>query len=187
MIINSEINFGEFYSTYYRRFVRYAFYYVNDMQVAEDMTHDALLYYWENKQKLSDDTDALGYILISVKNKCLNYLKHLQVEREYSTKVVNLYDWEINTRIETLQDESYSQIFSKDIMKIVMESLSNLPPQTQEIFILNRLKQKSRKEIAIMLGFSQQKVDYHINKANDYLLLKLKDYIPFLLLFLFDY
>ena len=95
-----------------------------------------------------------------------------------------LHDWEITTRIQTLENESYSTIFSKDIMRIVMESLSELPEQTRHIFVLNRLDYKSRKEIATTLGVSQQKVDYHINKANDHLRLKLKDYIPLILLFL---
>lgn len=181
--INSETNFGEFYNTYYSRFVKYAFYYVNNMEVSQDMIHDALLYYWENRNNLNPNTDALGYILLSVKNKCLNYLKHLQIENEYSNRYQKLHEWEINTRIETLESQSYGEIFSKDIMKIVMESLSNLPIQTQEIFILNRFKNKSRKEIASILGVSQQKVDYHINKANDYLLVKLQDYMPFILFF----
>lgn len=182
--LNSETNFATFYNTYYQRFVRYAFFYVNDKQTAEDMTHDALLYYWENKEKLPGDTDVLGYILLSVKNKCLNYLKHMQVEIEYNKSHTDLYEWEIATRIQTLEDESYGAVFSKDIMKIVMESLTDLPSQTQKIFILNRLKNKSRKEIAALLGVSLQKVDYHVNKANDHLRAKLKDYIPLLLLFL---
>lgn len=184
--INTESNFGEFYNAYYPRFVRYAFFYVNNMEVSQDMIHDALLYYWENRNSLSPDTDALGYILVSVKNKCLNYLKHLQVENDYSSRCLKLHQWEINTRIETLESQSYGEIFSKDIMKIVMDSLSTLPIQTQEIFILNRFKNKSRKEIASMLGVSQQKVDYHINKANDYLLVKLKDYMPFILFFFLE-
>lgn len=182
--INTETNFAMFYNTYYERFVRYALYYVNDKPTAEDMTHDALLYYWENRHKLPSDTDILGYILLSVKNKCLNYLKHLKVEIEYSKNCTDLHGWEIITRIQTLEDESYGVIFSKDITKIIMESLSELPEQTQNIFILNRLKNKSRKEISMMLGVSQQKIDYHVNKANDHLLKKLKDYIPFILLLL---
>ena len=182
--INTETNFAMFYNTYYERFVRYALYYVNDKPTAEDMTHDALLYYWENRHKLPSDTDILGYILLSVKNKCLNYLKHLKVENEYSKNCTDLHGWEIITRIQTLEDESYGVIFSKDITKIIMESLSELPEQTQNIFILNRLKNKSRKEISMMLGVSQQKIDYHVNKANDHLLKKLKDYIPFILLLL---
>ena len=182
--INSEMNFGVFYNAYYQRFVRYAFYYVNDLQAAEDLTHDALLYYWENRQKLPADTDVLGYILQTVKNKCLNYLKHIQVEVEYSKKHTELHEWEIETRIQTLEDESYGTIFSKDIMKIVMESLSELPEQTRRIFVMNRLDDKSRKEIAALLNVSQQKVDYHINKANDSICLKFKDYISLVLLFL---
>ncbi len=182
--VDSGINFGIFYKTYYQRFVRYAYYYVNDLPVAEDLTHDALLYYWENKQKLPVDTDVLGYILQSVKNKCLNHLKHIQVELDYSKNRTELRDWEIETRIQTLEDETYGAIFSQDIMKIVMQSLSELPEQTRQIFVLNRLDYKSRKEIAATLGVSLQKVDYHINKANDHLRLKLRDYIPFFLLFL---
>ncbi len=182
--INSEMNFGVFYNTYYQRFVRYAFYYVNDLPTAEDMTHDALLYYWENKHRLPVDTDVLGYILQSVKNKCLNYLKHLQVEIEYSKNHTKLYDWEIVTRIQTLEDETYGTIFSKDIMKIVMGALDELSDQTRNIFVLNRLENKSRKEIAGILGVSLQKIDYHINKANNHLLQRLKDYIPLIFLFL---
>ena len=155
--INSEMNFGVFYNAYYQRFVRYAFYYVNDLQAAEDLTHDALLYYWENRQKLPADTDVLGYILQTVKNKCLNYLKHIQVEVEYSKKHTELHEWEIETRIQTLEDESYGTIFSKDIMKIVMESLSELPEQTRRIFVMNRLDDKSRKEIAALLNVSNRK------------------------------
>lgn len=183
MEVNSEIDFATFYNTYYLRFVRYAYYYVNDKPTAEDMTHDALLYYWENRHKLAADMDVLGYILQSVKNKCLNYLKRVQVEWEYSKNYANLYDWEIDMRIQTLESESYTAIFTKDILKIVEDSLAELPEQTREIFLLNRLKNKSRKEIAQLLGVSQQKIDYHINKANNHLKYRLKDYIPFLLLF----
>lgn len=178
------MDFGTFYTTYYQRFVRYAFYYVNDMPTAEDMTHDALLYYWENRHRLPADTDVLGYILLSVKNKCLNWLKHLQYERDYNDSCSELYDWEIATRIQTLEEECYSAIFTRDIMDLVNRSLDELPRQTRDIFIMNRLRNKSRKEIASLLNVSVQKVDYHINKANVHLAKRLKDYIPFFLLFL---
>ena len=182
--LNSEVNFGTFYNTYYRRFVRYAFYYVKDLPTAEDMTHDALLYYWENRHRLAADTDVLGYILLSVKNKCLNHLKHLQVEADYYQKCTDLREWEIDARIQTLEDDSYGAIFSRDIMDLMVKALEELPEQTRRIFVLNRLENKTRREIAAMLDVSQQKVDYHINKANEHLFRKLKDYLPLLVLFL---
>lgn len=176
--VNAHTNFGSFYNMYYKRFVRYAFYYVSDMHTAQDITHDAILYYWENKDKISADIDVLGYILMTVKSKCLNYLKHLSVRTEYNKNFVELYEWEIKTRIMTLEDSNYSEIFTKEIMEIITRSLSKLPSQTQHIFIQNRFKYKSRKEIAKEMKVSLQKIDYHINKANQHLYKELKDYLP---------
>jgi RNA polymerase sigma-70 factor (ECF subfamily) len=181
--VTSAENFGSFYNAYYKRFVRYAFYYVNDQQSAKDITHDAILYYWENKDKLSPDTDVLGYILLTVKNKCLNHLKHLQIEADYNKQYAGLYEWEVKARIMTLEDTHYSDIFTNEIMEILTQSLAKLPQQTREIFVLNRLKYKSRKEIAAELGVSIQKIDYHINKANAHLYKDLKDYLPLILIF----
>ena len=111
-------------------------------------------------------------------------MKHLQVEADYHKHCTDLYDWEITTRIQTLEDDSYGEIFSHDIMDLMKKALEELPEQTQRIFILNRLENKSRREIAVLLNVSQQKVDYHINKANDHLFRKLKDYLPLLIIFL---
>lgn len=182
--VDSHVGFGTFYNLYYKRFVRYAYYYVGSMPAAEDITHDAILYYWENRGKITPETDVVGYILLTVKNKCLNYLKRLQVEAEYNKNYRELYEWEIKARIMTLEDENYMDIFTKEIMDIITRSLSKLPEQTQYIFMQNRFKYKSRKEIAAGMGVSQQKVDYHINKANDHLYNDLKDYLPLLLLYL---
>lgn len=182
----SEMNFGTFYAAYYARFIRYAYYYVNDSSTSEDIVHDALLYFWENRRSIPKDTDVIGYILLSVKNKCLNYLKHLSVEQEYSKQCTNLQEWEIVTRIQTLEDDSYGSIFLEDVQKILRQALAKLPDKTREIFILNRLKNKSRKEIASILGVSQQKVDYHINKAINLLSCELKDYLPLIVFMLYD-
>ena len=180
------MNFGTSYAAYYARFMRYAYYYVNDSSASEDIVHDALLYFWENRRSISKETDVLGYVLLSVKNKCLNYLKHLSVEQEYSKHCTNLQEWEIATRIQTLEDDSYDSIFLEDVQRILRQALAKLPDQTREIFVLNRLKNKSRKEIAGILGVSQQKVDYHINKAINLLSHELKDYLPLMILLLCD-
>lgn len=182
MDVIAHRNFGSFYNTYYKRFVRYAYYYVSDMAAAEDITSDAILYYWENKEKFSIDSDVLGYILLTVKSRCLNYLKHLNVKNEYNKFYAELYEWEMGTRIMTLEDGDYSDIFTKEIMDIITRSLSKLPQQTQFIFMQNRFELKSRKDIAKELGVSLQKIDYHINKANNHLYKDLKDYLPIIVL-----
>lgn len=181
----SEQHFGTFYNSYYKRFFRYAYYYVNDKHTAEDITHDVLIYYWENRDKMSSETDVVGYIMLTLRSKCLNYLKHLQVQNDYNQKYVELHEWEVKARIMTLEDADYGDIFTKDIMRLMIESLAKLPLQTREIFIQNRLQNKSRKDIASELNVSLQKIDYHINKANAHLAKDLKDYLPLIFLFLY--
>jgi RNA polymerase sigma-70 factor (ECF subfamily) len=184
--VRSEQDFGSFYNSYYKRLYRYAFHYVNHVEIAEDMTHDAILYYWENRRRLPPDTDVLAYILLTVRNKCLNYLKHLQVKSEYNRQYLELYEWELKARIMTLEDENYAEIFAKDLLDMITRSLEKLPTQTREIFLKNRFENKSRKEIASEMGVSLQKIDYHINKANDHLYEDLKDCLPLLLLLFFS-
>ena len=183
----SEMNFGTFYATYYTRFIRYAYYYVNNSSTSEDIVHDALLYFWENKSSIPQETDVIGYILLTIKNKCLNYLKHLSIEQENSEHCANLQEWEITIRIQTLENDSYDSIFLEDVQKILKQALAKLPDKTREIFVLHRLKNKPRKEIASILGVSLQKVDYHINKAINLLSYELKDYLPLMIFLLYDY
>ncbi|MDR0743626.1 MAG: RNA polymerase sigma-70 factor [Tannerella sp.] len=179
----SESNFGTFYTAYYKRFFRYACYYVNHVQAAEDITHDAILSCWENRSKLPPDTDILGYMLLTVRNKCLNHLKHLKVESEYGKQCVELHDWEVKARIMALEDEHYADIFTGEIKRIVKQTLAELPEQTRYIFVQHRFRCRPRKEIAAELGTSLSKIDYHINKASQHLFNELKDYSPLLAVF----
>ena len=179
-----EEDFSLFYNKYYVRFFRYAYYYVNNKQVAEDMTHDSILYYWEHRSTLDSKIDTIGYIITTIKHKCLNYLKHLKIEVEYNKKYLDLHEWEVQARIMTLEDESYDNIFSQEIMDIVTKSLSSLPKLTQDIFIANRFHNKSRKELAAELAVSSQSIDYHLKKANMHLASKLKDYLAVVLIFI---
>ncbi|MDR1330978.1 MAG: RNA polymerase sigma-70 factor [Tannerella sp.] len=179
----SESGFGAFYTEYYKRFVRYACYYVNDVPTAEDLTHDAILYYWENRRRLPADTDVLAYIMTTVRNRCLNHLKHLQVEVEYGRRYAELQEWEIRARIMTLEDGHYADIFAREIRHIVKRAMAGLPDETRYIFEQHRLKSRPRKEIAAELGVSLQKIDYHIRKANRHMYSELKDYSPLLAIF----
>ena len=72
-------SFNQLYKEFQRRFVRFANTYVRDLTTAEDITIEAMMYYWENRQSLSEDSNIPAYILTIIKNKCLNYLRHQQI------------------------------------------------------------------------------------------------------------
>ncbi|MCE2617384.1 RNA polymerase sigma-70 factor [Phocaeicola oris] len=174
--------FELFYRKYHSRFLNYAFFFVKDNAVAEDIVHDTLLYSWEHRDKLNySSIETLNYILKSVKNGCINYLKRLKLTSDLK-EINQMDDWEISIRLRTLEDVEYERVFTAEIMDIVNKSLEDLPPRTRHIFYLYRIELKSRKEIAEQYHVSLQNIDYHIHKAEQFLRLRLKDYMPLILL-----
>lgn len=176
-------SFNKLYTEYYTRFVRFANSYVRDQAAAEDITVEAMMYYWENKHELSDFSNIPAYILTIIKNKCLNYLHHLQIHNEYSEKAKEFYEWELNSRISSLQACEPNKLFSNEIQAIVEKTLNEMSSRTRTIFELHRYEAKSYKEIAEIMNISVKGVDFHMRKALKLLQEYLKDYFTLFIIF----
>ena len=179
-----KMSFNQLYNDYQTRFLNFANTYVRDWDVAEDITTEALIYYWENRNTLSEVSNIPAYILTIIKNKCLNYLQHLQVREDVNEQLLNHAEWELNTRISTLEACDPNDLFTAEAQEIVNKTLAGLPEQTRAVFVMSRYENKSHKEIAEALGITPKGVEYHISKALKKLHTNLKDYYPvFLYLF----
>lgn len=182
---NSEdaISFNQLYEDYQTRFVNFANTYVRDWDVAEDITTEALIYYWENRNTLSEVSNIPAYILAIIKNKSLNYLRHLQIEEEHSENVRKYKEWELNTRIISLDACEPYELLVKEMHELIRQTLDSLPERTRKIFIMSRYENKSYKEIAALMNMTTKGVDFHISKALKMLQINLKDYFPLFLYF----
>jgi RNA polymerase sigma-70 factor (ECF subfamily) len=176
--------FNQLFINYQIRFIRFANSYVRDTAAAEDFTMEALMYYWENRNNLKPDTNVPAYVLTIIKHKCLNYLQHLQTVQDTSQKMISNAEWELSTRISTLQVCEPYELFTVEIEELVNKTLDSLPLQTRKIFIMSRYQNKSHKEIAEMLNMSTKNVEFHVSKSIKALRISLKDYLPVLVFFL---
>lgn len=173
--------FNQLFADYQGRFIRFANMYVRDLPVAEDFTIEALMQYWENRHLLKADSNVPAYILTIIKNKCLNYLQHVQVQEGVSEELRNHAEWELNTRISTLAACNPEELFTAEAQEIVNKTLASLPEQTRRVFMMSRYQNRSYKEIAETLGMTSKGVEYHISQALKKLHRSLKDYMPLLL------
>lgn len=180
----SAVSFNRLYKAYHPQFVHFANTYVRDWVVAEDVTTEAILYYWENRAGLENEANIPAYILTIIKHKCLNYLRHIQICDEYSETMQNYARWELSTRISSLEACEPNELFAAEIQEIVNRTLASLPAQTRKIFLQSRYENKSYKEIAEQFRMSVKGVEFHINKALKALRTSLKDYYP-LFIYLF--
>ena len=183
--ISSEVtSFTEIFNKYQERFILFANPYVRNKPVAEDICMEAMLAYWEKREKLLPGTNIPAYILTIVKNKALNHLQHMNVRVEAEDKMADHASRELNLRISTLEACNPNDLFTSEIQKIIQETIDMFPDQTRKIFIMSRFENLSNKEIAESLDLSIKSVEFHITKGLKVLRTSLKDYLPscFLLL-----
>jgi RNA polymerase sigma-70 factor (ECF subfamily) len=176
MDTGDNAGFSKLFVNHQQGFIRFANSYVRNIVIAEDFVTDAWLYFWENRYKLPEDTNIPAYVLTIVKNKCLSYLRHLQIQEQVISQIHSDIQWEMQTRIARLEDCEPYQIFTSEIEELMTKALSRLSEQTQIVFRLSRIQQLSGKEIAEKLGISTKTVEFHISKATKALRKELKDY-----------
>ena len=122
----------------------------------EDTVQEAFISLWE-KRKHFDHLNALkAFLYTSVRNKCLNHLKHQAVLQKHETALIYELESEQFFTNHIIEEETFNQLFAE---------IRNLPQAAQEIMLLalNGLKNQ---EIADELNLSvntvktQKKIAY---------------------------
>ena len=134
---------------------RFALAYTMNSDTAEDIVQDTFLHLWANVDSLLGDTNIEKYLYSCVKNSCLNYYKHLQVEDSNRTKLTEALIY-----LGTLEYEDNSTLFEK-----VQEWLQKLPDQQQKVLELKICSNMSYKEIARELDILETSVHTHVKRA----------------------
>ena len=174
-------SFNDIYLSYYRKSFLFAKSYVHDDWAAEDIASESLIRLW-NKLKEEKVANLELLLLTILKNIALDYLRHEKIKINAFEAISEWQQYELSTRITTLEACDPQSIFSEEIKEIVRQTLKKMPQQTRDIFTLSRFQNKSNKEISELTGLSIKGVEYHITKALKALRIALKDYFPILLL-----
>ena len=179
---NSELTaFNKLFSDYKERFVRFAYTYVRDQAVAEDFVIDSLIYYWENRHRLDENTNVPAYVLTTIKHKCLNYLRALQVRMRVHNEVGDLQRRVVSENIRSLELCDPQHLFAGEIEKLVRDCMAEMPELTRQVFTARRIDGKSYREIAAECGITERRVETELEKALGKLREVLRDYLPLVL------
>jgi RNA polymerase sigma-70 factor (ECF subfamily) len=175
---------SQLFVSYQSRFIRFANSYVRNWATAEDIVSDAIIYYWENRNRLPEDTNVPAYILTTIKNKCLTYLQHVRVKENVFSEILTNAQWDLNMRIATLEALEPTELYKKEMYDLVNKAILKLPEKMQMIFRQSHLDDLSNKEIAENLNISIKTVEAHITRAFKLLRSELGNYFVILFLFL---
>ena len=147
-----------------------------ELEDAEEIVEDSLLWIWENRETLVIDSSLNSYLFKMVYRRALNKLAHIDATQRADTRFYEEMQ-------EMLQDTDYYQI--EELAKRIEDAVAALPESYREAFVMHRFRDMSYKEIAETLGVSPKTIDYRIQQALKQLRVDLKDYLPLLLPLLF--
>ena len=167
--------FDSLFRKYYPMLCAYARRFV-ELEDAEEIVEDSLLWIWENRETLVIESSLNSYLFKMVYRRALNKLAHIDATQRADTRFYEEMQ-------EMLQDTDYYQI--EELAKRIEDAVAALPESYREAFVMHRFRDMSYKEIAETLGVSPKTIDYRIQQALKQLRVDLKDYLPLLLPLLF--
>ena len=160
----NEKVFEQIVKSYWPRLYAFANIYVINKEAAKEIVQDTFLVLWSQRKYLEDNTCLITYLMVIGRNKCLNYLKSLQL---HTIPIDDLNEYTVYQRsnVYVLEDDSLEILITKELAQAITTSLEKLPTQTKEIFMLSLYNGLKNKEIADQLGISTKSVEYHIKNA----------------------
>lgn len=180
-----EIKFEDIYLSYFSKMKYFAKEYVISEEDAENIVQDVFAELWENREMLNMHMNLIAYLFTSIKNKCLNHLRHKVVVQETASKMQEEYAISLRMNLNSLEAFDHNLFSEEDIEKIISRALSSLSEKCRQIFIMSKIEGKKQKEIATELNISINTVETQMGIAYKKLRTELKDYLP-LMLFIFS-
>lgn len=176
---HNKADFEGLFREHYQNLVSYSFFYLKDHAASEEAVQDVFFTLWQKREDLNISSSIKAYLYRSVRNHCLNVIKHIEIRENYK---------EHNERSRMEVEGRGEQILeTKELELRIEKAIDQLPPERKRIFIMCRYEDMKYREIADELGISVKTVEAQMGKALKFLREQLVDYLPlwlYMLIFL---
>jgi RNA polymerase sigma-70 factor (family 1) len=148
---DNSLSLKELFNDNFRALCYFAFTYLKDQQASEDVVQDAFEALWDSYDKVSDSPKIrLSWLYNTVRNKCLNVLRHRKVEE--MAGVLMAHD------MEEWHESDYHRFIKSEVYKELYNAIEKLPPECRKIYKMNYFFKMTEKEIAETLSLSVNSV-----------------------------
>lgn len=152
------------YDQHYQILCHVAAQYVKDDFLAETIVGDVIFHLWEVRESLEINTSIRSYLMTSVRNRCLDYLKSQYNQKEVSMSSPGLQDFPVLNYIKG-DDYPLGRLLEQELEGEIIKAIDRLPEECRRVFHLSRFEEKKYEEIARELDISVNTVKYHIKRA----------------------
>ena len=152
--LTQTYSFEQLYKKNYAPLYYYAFRFITDEEVCKDIVNDVFEKAWQNFGKMNSET-ASAYLYAQVRSRCIDHLRHQQVEEQYA----NFYRAITEKDVDTSPDER------EERLQRIEAFIEQLKDPTKTILKECYYENKKYQEVAENFGISISGVKKHIMKA----------------------
>lgn len=146
--------FEDLFRKYYSRLYYCALDWVEEPEAAKDVVNDLFAEMWRQYGRLRTE-DAEAYLFRSVRNRCINYLKHKRVEQEYREMYL----------AEKQQWIAEDHTLHEARLQKIDRTLREMNPQTRFVFEQCYFEGKKYQEVAELLEVSVSTIHKRMTQA----------------------
>lgn len=171
-----ERAFEILFKKYYLPLTRFAWRYVHSKAIAEELVQELFAILWESRKGWKNGKSIRSYLYKSIRNLCLNYLKHQKVKEKYDRQWMDQKEHpEIEYR------EPYRE---QQIRTAIAKAIEELPSRSKMTYKLHRFDGLTYEEIADVMGVSVKTVESQMTRTLKNLRERLAWLLPFLVMIL---
>ncbi|WP_461066933.1 RNA polymerase sigma-70 factor [Spirosoma horti] len=162
---SESLELDSLFKEYYDRLVYFSVQIIRDQGQAQDITQDAFIKYWQEREAIFPNKVAIkNYLYSTVRNASLNVIRHNKVVDDYR---------EQHGFSETEELTIMDAIISSEVMAELYSAIESLPANYRTISKMSYLEGKKNQEIADELNMSINTVKKQKQRALELLRLRL--------------
>ncbi|WP_326993177.1 sigma-70 family RNA polymerase sigma factor [Chitinophaga sp. 212800010-3] len=165
---SNELAIEVFFHSFYPRLKYYCLDILKDQGEAEDIAQDAITIFWRQRQRFKQASlkEASAFVFTVARNRCYDYLKHLQVRSSQRKS--------LEGKEETIEDILESRIIKDDLFYRIYLEILRLSPSQAQILKMIFIQGLQTHEIAEQLGLTSNNVRNQKARALDKLRTRLQ-------------
>jgi RNA polymerase sigma-70 factor (ECF subfamily) len=168
-------SFNQLFTDYYQNLCRFAYTFVKDAELSEEIVQELFISIWEQRQTIAINTSIRAFLYTSVKNRSLNFLRNEKTRSNHEDQFAQIQNLKTDSIIDFLERE--------ELNHVIEQAIKELPVQCRAIFELRQKQNLTNRDIANQLSLSVKTVENQINNAVKKLREKLYPYLSLILLF----
>lgn len=151
-----EAVFRLLFDKYYKPLVVFANRLLSDPDLSRSVVQDVFVMLYDKREDLNIHTNLRSHLFQTVRNRCLNIIKHDKMKREHHQRI-------FDSSSET--EEPQQTLEYAELEKCIDVAVNDLPDQCRKIFKMSRYEGVTNQEIAEQLNISKRTVETQISKA----------------------